>query len=627
MKNWFRRKQRSKSGFDVRQPQPVIDPMAIEPELSGVQSRVLEVSHNRLMLGAGLFGVAFLVITVRLAIVTLLPQDQDPALAHKSGVAPVADRADILDRNGVVLATSLTSASLFANPSQIRDPDDTAERLNMVLPDLNIASTAAKLDTDKTFIWLKRNLTPKQQDAVNRLGIPGLYFQMETKRIYPQGALTSHVVGFTDVDNRGLAGVERSFDDLLGGGQRPLQLSIDIRIQHIVHEEVSRAIADFNGIGGVGIVTDIKTGEVLSLVSLPDFDPTDPGKADPDTRFNRATLGVFEMGSVFKIFNTAIALDSGTCKISDGFDATHAIKISRFSIDDFHGKHRWLSVPEIFTYSSNIGSAKMADEFGAEVQQAYLAKFGLMDKSPIELPEVGEPQYPSPKNWKRINTMTVSYGHGISVSPMQLVTGMTAAVNHGIMIPPTLLKRAPNEVPAGHRVISEKASTSIRQLMRLVTLVGTGKFANTPGYQVGGKTGTADKEKGGRYSEHANLASFIAAFPMDDPRYAILVMVDEPKGNKKSHGYATGGWVSAPAVGSIVERMAPLMGISPMPVLPPEEENPLVALVPDYDSPASKKSHSLVMQVKATGPVESNQAESKSAAAEPAASGVPLEAE
>jgi len=618
----FRRNARPQPGFDIRQPQPVIDPMAIEPELSGRQSRVLEVSHNRLMLGAGLFAVAFMVITVRLAMVTLLPQESDQTVAHKSGVAPVADRADIVDRNGVVLATSLTTASLFANPSQIRDPDDTAERLNMVLPDLNVASTAAKLDTDKTFIWLKRNLTPKQQDGVNRLGIPGLYFQMETKRIYPQGSLTAHVVGFTDVDNRGLAGVERSFDDLLSGGQRPLQLSIDIRLQHIVHEELARAIGDFTGIGGVGIVTDVKTGEVLALVSLPDFDPTAPGEADADTRFNRATLGVFEMGSVFKIFNTAIALDSKTCSISDGYDATHAIKISRFTIDDFHGKHRYLSVPEIFTYSSNIGSAKMADQFGAEVQQAYLAKFGLMEKSPIELPEVGMPQYPSAKNWKRINTMTVSYGHGISVSPMQLVSGMAGIINHGLMITPTILKRSINEVPAGHRVVSEKVSTSIRQLMRLVTLVGTGKFANTPGYQVGGKTGTADKEKGGRYSEHANLASFLAAFPTDDPRYAILVMVDEPKGNKKSHGYATGGWVSAPAVGSIVERMAPLMGISPMPVVLPEEENPLVALVPDYDSPASKKSHSLVMQVKATG-----DADSKAAATETVPSGAPLEAE
>ncbi len=627
MRRWFRRNQRPHPGFDIRQPQPVIDPMAIEPELSGEKSRVLEVSHNRLMLGAGLFAVAFLVITVRLAMVTLLPEAEDPAVAHKSGVAPVADRADILDRNGVVLATSLTTASLFANPKQIRDPDDTAERLNMILPDLNIASTAAKLDSDKTFIWLKRNLTPKQQDAVNRLGIPGLYFQMETKRLYPQGSLTAHVVGFTDVDNKGLAGVERSFDDLLGGGQRPLQLSIDIRIQHIVHEEVQRAITDFNGIGGVGVVLDVKSGEVLSLVSLPDFDPTDPGSADPDTRFNRATLGVFEMGSVFKIFNTAIALDSGNNKISDGYDATHPIKISRFTIDDFHGKHRYLSIPEIFTYSSNIGSAKMADQFGAEVQQAYLSKFGLLDKSPIELPEVGDPQYPSPKNWKRINTMTVSYGHGVSVSPFQLVTSVSAIVNHGLMITPTLLKRSPNEIPAGHRIVSEKTSNSLRQLMRLVTLVGTGKFANTPGYMVGGKTGTADKEKGGRYSEHANLASFIAAFPMNDPRYAILVMVDEPKGNKKSFGYATGGWVSAPAVGSIVERMAPLMGISPMPVLPPEEENPLVALVPDYDSPASKKSHSLVMEVKATGPIESKQAESKQTTSSGGTPGAPLENE
>ena len=626
MIGWFRSARSQRPGFDARQPQPVIDPMAVEPELSGVQSRILETSHNRIMLGAGLFAVAFVVITVRLAMVTLMPDEQDIAQARKPAAAPVADRADIIDRNGVVLATSLTTASLYANPKQIKDPDNAAELLNMVLPDLNVASTAAKLDSDRGFIWLKRNLTPKQQDAVNRLGIPGLYFQMETKRIYPQGALMAHVVGFTDVDSHGLAGVERSFDDLLSGGQRPLQLSIDLRIQHIVHEELARAVADFQGIGGVGIVTDIKTGEVLAMVSLPDFDPADAGSADPDTRFNRATLGVFEMGSVFKIFNSAIGLDAGTCSISDVFDATHPIKISRFTIDDFHGKHRPLSVPEIFTYSSNIGSAKMADEFGAETQQAYLAKFGLLEKSPIELPEVGSPMYPAPKNWKRINTMTVAYGHGISVSPMQLVTGVSAAVNHGLMITPTLLKRSVNEVPAGRRVVSEKVSSEIRELMRLVTVVGTGKLANTPGYVVGGKTGTADKEKGGRYAAHANLASFIAAFPMYDPRYEILIMVDEPKPNAKSHGYATGGWVSAPAVGAIVERMAPLMGLTPIPDDAPEAQNPLVALVPDYDSPASKKPNSLVMQVKATAPVGSTQVESTQATAAHTP-GEPLEAE
>jgi cell division protein FtsI (penicillin-binding protein 3) len=437
MMNPFR-SHRPKPDFDARRAQPVIDPMAIEPELGGRQSRALEVSHNRVMLGTGLFTVAFLVITVRLAMVTLLPDDSDSPVARAT-TAPVADRADIIDRNGVVLATSLTTASLFANPHQIRDPDNTAELLNMVLPDQNISSTAAKLASDKSFIWLKRNLTPKQQDAVNRLGIPGLYFQSETKRVYPQGNLTAHVVGFTDVDSRGLAGVERSFDDLLSGGQRPLQLSLDLRVQHIVHEELAKAVADFQGIGGVGIVMDVKTGEVLSLVSLPDFDPAQPGEADPDSRFNRATLGVFEMGSVFKIFNTVIALDHGTATLASSYDATHPLRIGRFTIHDFHGKNRFLSVPEIFTYSSNIGSAKMADEFGGEVQQAYLAKFGLMDKSPIELPEVGEPHYPKPKNWKRITTMTVAYGHGISVSPLQLVTGVCAATDGGTMITPTLL--------------------------------------------------------------------------------------------------------------------------------------------------------------------------------------------
>src|SRR5688572_22653256 len=287
----------------AQRPQPVINPMALEMEPDGPRKRALEVSHSRVLLGASLFAVVFLVIAARLVAVTLLPDGADVAVA-----APVktktADRADILDRKGVVLATSLTTASLYANPTQIQDPDGTAELLNSVLPDLNIASTAAKLDTQRGFIWLKRNLTPRQQQAVNRLGLPGIYFQAETKRVYPQGNLTAHLVGFADVDSRGLAGVERSFDDLLQGA-RPLQLSIDVRVQHILHEELNRAIADFHGIGGAGIILDLKTGEVLSLVSLPDFDPARPGEASDDTRFDRATLGLYEMGSVFKIFNTA----------------------------------------------------------------------------------------------------------------------------------------------------------------------------------------------------------------------------------------------------------------------------------------------------------------------------------
>jgi cell division protein FtsI (penicillin-binding protein 3) len=587
----------------AQRPQPVINPMALEMEPDGPRKRALEVSHSRVLLGASLFAVVFLVIAARLVAVTLLPDGSDSA-----AVPPVkiktTDRADIVDRNGVVLATSLTTASLYANPSQVQDPDGYAEQLNSVLPELNIASTAAKLDSQRGFVWLKRNLTPRQQQAVNRLGLPGIYFQAETKRVYPQGNLTAHLIGYTDVDSRGLAGVERSFDDLLQGGERPLQLSIDVRVQHILHEELNRAITDFNGIGGAGLILDLKTGEVLSLVSLPDFDPARPGEATDDTRFDRATLGLYEMGSTFKIFNTAIALDSGTATLADGFDATKPIRIGGYSIDDYRGKHRFLTIPEIFTYSSNIGSAKMADLFGPEMQQAYLKRFGLMDKSPIELPEVGEPFYPSPKNWKRINTMTIAYGHGISVNAIQLLTAVGAIVNDGILRESTLLKREPGEVPAGTRVVSEQTSEQLRQLMRLVVQIGTGKKANAPGYLVGGKTGTADKQKGRGYAANTRLASFVAAFPMNDPRFAILAMVDEPKPNATSHGYATAGWVTAPVIGAVVQRIAPLYGLKPTPDEAPEAQNPLVGMVADYDSPSAKKAQSAIKQASAPAPTQ-----------------------
>jgi len=593
--------RRSLPDIVAQRPQPVINPMALEMEPDGPRKRALEVSHSRVLLGASLFAVVFLVIAARLVAVTLLPDGADTAVA-----APVkiktADRADIVDRNGVVLATSLTTASLYANPTQVQDPDGYAEQLNAVLPDLNIASTAAKLDSQRGFVWLKRNLTPRQQQAVNRLGLPGIYFQAETKRVYPQGNLTAHLVGFADVDSRGLAGAEKSFDDLLQGGERPLQLSIDVRVQHILHEELSRAIADFNGIGGAGIIMDLKTGEVLSLVSLPDFDPARPGDATDDTRFDRATLGLYEMGSTFKIFNTAIALDSGTATLADGFDASKPIRIGGYRIDDYHGKYRFLSIPEIFTYSSNIGSAKMADLFGPEMQQAYLKRFGLMDKSPVELPEIGDPLYPQPKNWKRINTMTIAYGHGISVSAMQLLTAVGAIVNHGVLREPTLLKREPGEVPEGVRVVSEQTSEQLRQLMRLVVQVGTGKKANAPGYLVGGKTGTADKQLGRGYATNSRLASFVAAFPMNDPHYAIVAMVDEPKPNAHSYGYATAGWVTAPVIGAVVERIAPLYGLKPVPDDAPEAQNPLVPMVADYDSPSSKKAQSAIKQASAPAP-------------------------
>jgi cell division protein FtsI (penicillin-binding protein 3) len=303
------------------------------------------------------------------------------------------------------------------------------------------------------------------------------------------------------------------------------------------------------------------------------------------------------MGSTFKIFNTAIALDSGSVTLRDGYDASKPIKIGRYVIEDFKGKHRYLSVPEIFAYSSNIGSARMADAFGAEKQQTYLARLGLLDKSSIELPELGQPQYPDVKSWRRVNTMTIAYGHGIAVSPIQLAAAVAAVVNDGVMRPPTLLQRAPGEIAEGTRVISARSSAEMRQLMRLVVQAGTGKKADAPGYLVGGKTGTADKQQGGGYNEQARMASFVAAFPMNQPRYVALVMVDEPKPNANSHGYATGGWVAAPVVGALVQRMAPLMGLSPVPEDAPEAQNPLAEAFADYEAAASKKSKSGVIPI------------------------------
>lgn len=608
-------KTTSQPDFKAQRAQPVINPIALQPEPDGQQRRALETSHHRLMLGLGLFTMAFLVIAARLAIVTLVPDESDGV---RIAAAPAANRADILDRNGVVLATSLTTASLYANPQQIRDPEAVAVALNAILPELPIDATASKLTGEKSFVWLKRALTPKQQMAVNRLGFPGLNFQYETKRVYPQGNLSAHVVGFADVDARGLAGVERSFDDVLASGQRPLNLSIDIRIQHILHEELSRAIADFTAIGGAGMVMDIATGELLAMVSLPDFDPIHAGNASDDARFNRATLGTFEMGSTFKLFNTAIGLDTGTVTLAGGFDATSPIRIGGFTINDYKGKHRWLNIPEIIAYSSNIGSAKLADSFGAEIQQAYFQRFGLLAKSPIELAEVGVPQFP--KNWKRINTMTIAYGHGISVAPAQVIATLGAMANGGVLRYPTLLKRAPNEVAAGIRVISEQTSAQIRQLMRLVVQVGSGKKANAPGYLVGGKTGTAEKiTNAGGYNKNSRMAVFAGAFPMSAPRYAILVMIDEPKPNAHSYGYATAGWVAAPAVGALVQRMAPLLGIPPISDDAPEAQNPLVAMVDGgKDAPNKSKSAAKTVAKKESEPAVPAQ-QALQAPAQPAA--------
>jgi len=524
----------------------------------------VRVGRARLLVAAICFAFGFAAVGARLVQLTLLKTGGEPALASAGAAsAPPVERANIVDRNGALLASNLTTASLYADARVVLDPEGAAAKLVRALPELSHAEVLGKLKSGRPFVWIKRNLAPRQQNDINALGIPGLAFQEEQRRVYPQGALAAHVLGYTDVDGNGIAGVERFFDDDLKDRARrgeDLRLSLDMRVQHAVRDELQATVARFSAEGAGALVLDVRTGEVLALVSLPDFDPNHAGGAGPLERFNRVTLGVYELGSVFKIFTAAMALDAGKVTLADGYDATNPIKISRFTIRDDHPKRRWLSVPEIFMYSSNIGAAKMALDVGAPGQQAFLGRLGLLRRATIELPEVGAPLSPSP--WREINTMTVAFGHGVAISPLQMASGVASVVNGGILRPATLVRR--DAPAAGQRVLSQRTSDVMRRLLRLVVVEGTGKKAEAEGYVVGGKTGTAEKANGRSYNRRALLSSFIGAFPMNAPRYVVYVVIDEPTGTRETHGFATAGWTAAPTMSRVVSRIAPLLGVTPV---------------------------------------------------------------
>ncbi len=543
-------------GMDLQPAQPAL------VFLEGSVKLALETGRTRILAASVIFALAFAVIAIRLVDLSVTTRGNEPNIAREAVPSNLqTGRANILDRNGIVLATTLPTASLYANPRHLRDARQAALQLSVLLPELTQDELFEKLSADRSFVWLKRNLTPVQQYTVNRLGIPGLYFQREERRVYPHGDLLPHSVGFTGLDNEGLAGIERSFDARLRGSSEPLSLSLDLRVQHVLAEELAAAMTEFRAIGAAGVVLDARSGEVIAMVSLPTFDPSRPGAAEADARFNRATLGIYEMGSVFKIFTTAMALDEGVVTLDDGYDTSHPIKVSRFVIRDYKPKKGWHSVPEIFVHSSNIGTVQMAMAAGTELQRDFLLRLGLLDVPSLELTELGRPMSPSP--WREINTMTISYGHGLAVSPLQLTSAVAAMVNGGVLKPATLLKRPDGTPLQARRVIGQDTSLKMRQLMRLVVTEGTGRKANAEGYPVGGKTGTADKLRGRSYARNARIASFVGAFPMNDPRYVIFAMVDEPKGNKSTYGFATGGWVAAPVVRRVVERMGPMVGIEP----------------------------------------------------------------
>ena len=542
--------------------------------LEGAQKRAIETGRTRLIVTAAMFVLAFSVIAGRMVDVTLIKGAGATVSQRPAEAGPAFDRADVVDRNGILLATSLPSVSLYAHPHEILEKAAAAEKIARVLPDLSVAELRAKLQGDRAFAYLRRNLTPRQEYDINALGIPGLYFEKSEKRIYPQGELAAHVVGLTDLDNKGIAGIEKAFEKELKARHEPLRLSLDIRVQTILHAELARTMADFHAVGATGMVMDVKTGELIGMVSLPDFNPNNLSTATNDAMFNRATLGVYEMGSTFKLFNTAAALDSGVSNLNSSYDASHPIKVARFEITDYHSENRWLTIPEILIYSSNIGSARIALELGQERQKAYLGRFGLLRPASIELPEVSSPLTPNP--WRDISVMTVSYGHGMAVSPLHMMAGVSAIVNGGIFHPSTVLKREDNDPVPGQRVIKETTSRDMRSLMRMVVTEGTGGKAEVAGYEVAGKTGTAEKSAAGGYHHKSLLSSFIATFPASNPRYVVLAMIDEPHGTKESFGFATAGWTAAPAVGRIVAEIGPLLGMQPA-AEPADGEKPHMA--------------------------------------------------
>ncbi|HET6235610.1 MAG TPA: penicillin-binding transpeptidase domain-containing protein [Acetobacteraceae bacterium] len=486
-----------------------------------------------------------------------------------AAIGALDHRATIVDRNGQPLAISLPSVALFADPRQIIDPADATRRLKQALPRIDAVAVQRRLsDTNLQFAFVERQITPREELAVNRLGIPGVDFRPSEVRRYPMGRIVSQVLGGVDVDNHGAAGAEKSFDHRLLTDPNDLRLSVDVRVQAVVRDELSKAMAEFGAIGACGIVMDVNTGEVLAMVSLPDYDPNAFKTSTDDEQFNRAITGRYEPGSTFKLQTASMALDGGIVHIWDEFDASRPLVIGRFTITDFEGKHRWLYLPEVLAYSSNLGAAHIAMDVGAERQRAWLKAMGMFERPPIELPGAIAPQYQSAANWRETTVMTVGFGHGIAIEPLQVVRGTAAVANGGVLVRPTILALPPGShpdptQPEGVRVMQASTSETIRKLMRLVVTDGYGKPAEVPGYYVGGKTGTAEKVGAHGYRKHTNVAAFMSVFPMNAPRYAVYMMLDEPHGNKSTYGYATAGWVAAPAAGRVISRIAPMLGLLP----------------------------------------------------------------
>jgi cell division protein FtsI (penicillin-binding protein 3) len=535
----------------------------------------------RLGLAIVVFAAIYGVVALRLVTFAMTSHGHDnPRSVTQDAVATA--RPDIIDRNGAIIATDIKTPSLFAEPRKLIDIDDAEEQLTAALPDLDAKELRERLASKRGFVWLKREITPQQQADIHRLGIPGIGFLTENKRVYPNGAAVSQVIGLVNIDNQGIAGMEKWLD---GQGlaalhmaglatdrlQRPVELSLDLRAQYALRDELAKAREKYSAKAAAGLILDVNTGEVIALVSEPDYNPNNPREANDPTRINRMTTGVFEMGSTFKVLTVAMALDSGKATLASSFDARHPLQYGKFAIHDYEPKGRFLSVPEIFTFSSNIGAARMALAVGVKGHQEFLKRMGQLDRLRTELPESAEPLVP--KHWGELNTVTIAFGHGLSVAPLQAAMGVAATVNGGLLIKPTFLKRSQDEAQKDAvRVLKPQTSRDMRYLLRLNAEKGTAALANVPGYYIGGKTGTAEKVVNGRYSKNKRLTDFIAVLPADDPKYLLLIMLDEPQPTPETHGFATAGWNAAPTAAKVIARVAPLLDLEPRFDLPKAEQ-------------------------------------------------------
>ena len=499
-------------------------------------------------------------------------------------------RADIVDRNGAVLATNIVTASLYAQPEEMIDPRAAADGLARIFPDIDPAKLYAEFTDGRKFLWVKRTISPEQRQRVHDLGEPGLLFGPREARLYPNGAVAAHVLGGASFGREGVhaaevigtAGVERVYDARLRDPaelDRPLRLSIDLEVQTALEDVLSQGVAELSAKGAVGILMEADTGQIRALASLPDFDPNLrpalPTRGDPadSPLFNRAAQGRYELGSTFKPLTVAMALEAGIVSPETLVDTKGPMRWGRFSIRDFHNYGPRLTVEDVLVKSSNIGAAHIGIAVGAERQRAFFDRIGMLTASPVELTEAGRTAPLLPQRWTDLSTITISYGHGMAVTPLHLAAAYATLVNGGLRVRPSIIEGAPSGEP--ERVLSARTSQQMREMLRQVVVRGTARSADVEGYEVGGKTGTADKPNAtGGYARDKTIATFAAFFPASAPKYVLVIALDEPTAMINDTAFRTAGLTAAPVVGHAVRRLAPIMGLRPD--RKPEEGAPLL---------------------------------------------------